>query len=94
MASSTAISGRIRAGGASIRFGTYTNTGSEATFELDPGADRVMFMKLQRNAGATATTGSSVDETLPYSVPRAGASKVTVDCPAGEDGYWFAIVKP
>ena len=92
MAFTNSVTGKTAIGGFKFVWGVYDGT-AVTTGELDPGADTVMFMGLQPIKSSVSTTGNSVDETFPFPVPRAGASKVTCDFESGQEGGFFAIVK-
>jgi len=93
MAYSGTVTDKTNLGNSILKWGTY-NCASVSTGELDPGSDRVLFVFLQPKASSVIATGSSIDETMPYSIPPSGASKVTIDTSASETGYWVAICKP
>lgn len=74
-------------GGWRVKFGTFTNAGTDTGGDIDTGLGNINCMILQKTGNGTTTGVGVVNETF----PNLSGPKVTIVTDAGVDGVWLAI---
>ena len=86
MAFASTITGTTVFGNKVVKFGTFTNGGSDTGGDIDTGLEVCEQLFLQQTGAAVVADAPVVNETLP-----ADGSAITIVTTADADGIWMAI---